>query len=355
MPGLVDEVGCGSTAVTKPFLHGNVVVTLPAEAPGIEERRRSNRAVARIPTSRSDTGGQEMELRHGGSNRSPRTLLVLAARLGAVLALSGCAGGGEGSSPEPMEPAAKEEAEPTSVVPVTTAQPPGTTSPPTTTEPSPQGAGTPAGAPALAPVYDANGLPQVNASPRRGGTGATIHVDGYGFTDAHWRDPEPSLWLAGGESGCQVYAEARHTVRVTPDGRLHGDFVVPALGACRQTGVSEFALQPGTYAIVYQCTACTIGTFEVTGKSSPPPAECTTVGFTPQSEDAASSILATGLSCEEAESFLRRLGPSVGTNGPPRIELDGFECVLTRHEPEPLPQGFYECTSGTRKITFVRS
>jgi hypothetical protein len=182
MPGLVDGVGCGSTAVTKLFFHGNVVVTLPAEAPGIQERRRSNRAVARIRTSRSDTGGQEMELRHGRSNGSPRTLLVLAAGLGAVLALSACAGGGEGSSPEPMEPAANEEAEPTSVVPVTTAQPPGTTSPPTTTEPSPQWAGTPAGAPAQAPVYDANGLPQVNASPRRGGTGATIHVDGYGFT-----------------------------------------------------------------------------------------------------------------------------------------------------------------------------
>lgn len=180
--------------------------------------------------------------------------------------------------------------------------------------------------------------------------GATVHVDGYGFTDPHWRDPGPPLWLsgAGGDPGCLVYAEAQHTVRVTPDGRPHGDFVVPSHGGCRQSGVSEFALSPVTYAIVFQCTVCTIGTFEVTGTAPPASAECTTVGFTPQTEDAASSIVASGLSCNEAEAFLRRLGPSVSPGGPARIELEGFNCVLTRHEEEPLPQGFYECTSGSK-------
>lgn len=93
----------------------------------------------------------------------------------------------------------------------------------------------------------------------------------------------------------------------------------------------------------------------VTGTAQSASAECTTVGFTPQTEDAASSIVASGLSCEEAEAFLRRLGPSVSPGGPARIELEGFDCVLTRHEEEPLPQGFYECTSGSKRITFVRS
>ncbi|MBW3645033.1 MAG: hypothetical protein KY441_05955 [Actinobacteria bacterium] len=208
-----------------------------------------------------------------------------------------------------------------------------------------------------APVYDANGIPQVTASPRQGGVGATVHVDGYGFTDPHWRDPGPPLWLsgAGGDPGCLVYAEAQHTVRVTPDGRLHGDFVVPSHGGCRQSGVSEFALSPGTYAIVFQCTVCTIGTFEVTGSGPSPSAECTTVGFTPNSDDVASSIVATGLSCDEAEAFVRKIGPSVGPFGPARIELDGFECVLTRTDDVELAHGFYECTSGSKRITFVRS
>ncbi|MDQ4097917.1 MAG: hypothetical protein M3144_08635 [Actinomycetota bacterium] len=93
----------------------------------------------------------------------------------------------------------------------------------------------------------------------------------------------------------------------------------------------------------------------VTPPSQPPPAQCTTVGFTPATEDAASSIVATGLRCAEAESFLRELGPLVSPNGPSRVQLDGFDCVLYRHEDEPLPQGFYECTSGSKRITFVRS
>jgi hypothetical protein len=297
-----------------------------------------------------------MELRRRWGRSGPaRALLVLAVAAGAVLALSVCTGAGEGSSPEPMASVGNEAAGSTTALPVTTALPPDTTAPPATTAPSPDRADTPAEAPVRAPVYDANGLPQVTASPGKGRIGARIHIDGYGFTDSHWRGPDPSLWLAGGDSGCQVYAEARHTVRVTADGRLHGDFVVPARGGCRQTGDSDFALLPGTYAIVFQCTPCTIGSFEVTGPAPPPSAECTTVGFTPQSEDAASSIVATGLPCEEAEAFLRRLGPSVSATGPARIEREGFECVLTRHEPEPLPQGFYECTSGSKRITFVRS
>lgn len=286
------------------------------------------------------------------STGSARTRLVVAAGVGAVLALSACGGEGEVSSTGPMEPAADEEASSPTAVPVPTTRRPGTSAPPTTSGASPE----PADAPGTTPVYDANGLPQVTASPRQGAIGATIHLDGYGFTDSHWHGSGNSLWLAGDDgSGCQVYAEARHTLRVTPDGRLHGDFVVPARGGCRQTGASDLPLRPGAYAIVYQCTPCTIGAFEVTGGAPPVSAECTTVGFTPQTEDAASSIVATGLACGEAESFVRRLGPSVGTTGPARIDLDGFECVLARHEREPLPQGFYECTRGSEGITFVRS
>lgn len=271
----------------------------------------------------------------------------------AGLALGACTGESEGSPPRGTQAKTEAPVTTTTVVPLARTLRPEPALPATATTLRPTRTPTPDGE----PVYDANGLPQVTASPRKGGVGATIHVDGYGFTDPHWQDAGSTLWLSGGngDPGCLVYAEAEHTIEVTADGRLHGDFAVPARGSCRQSGVSEFPLDPGTYSIVYQCTVCTIGTFEVTGSAPAPSAECTTVGFTPQTEDAASSIVATGITCEEAEAFLRRLGPSVSPNGPARIELEGFECFLTRHQEEPLPQGFYECRRGSERITFVRS
>lgn len=144
------------------------------------------------------------------------------------------------------------------------------------------------------------------------------------------------------------------SVRVTADGHLSGEFTVPAGGECRQSDVGDAVVVAGSYRIVYACTACTVGTFEVTG-GTPTSTTCRNVAFSPQSEDAASSIVATGLPCDKAETFVRRLGPLVSANGPARIELDGFRCVLTRHEEDPLPQGFYECTNGPMRITFVRS
>ncbi len=272
----------------------------------------------------------------------------------AVLAFAGCTGGSERSLAPPTVVESEAPAGTTTVAPVRQTTLRSTTTLPSTTTTL---RGTTTTAQERTPVYDANGLPQVTASPPQGEVGATVHVDGYGFTDPHWKDAGSTLWLsgAGGDPGCLVYAEAEHTIRVSPDGRLHGDFVVPSKGACRHTGVSEFALRPGTYSIVYQCTVCTIGTFELTGSAPPPSAECTTVGFTPNSDDVASSIVATGLSCEEAEAFVRKIGPSVGPFGPARIELDGFECVLTRTDDVELPHGFFECTSGSKRISFVRS
>ena len=279
---------------------------------------------------------------------------VGAATMTAVLAFAGCAGGSERSSPAPAAVKTQAPSTTTTAVAVTETARLRTNTVPSTTTTVQRTVTT---TPDRQPVYDANGIPQVTASPRQGGVGATIHVDGYGFTEAHWMGTDLTLWLSGpgSDPDCVVYAQADHTIRVSPDGRLHGDFVVPSKGACRHSGVSEFALRPGTYAIIYQCTVCTIGTFELTGSAPPPSAECRTVGFTPQTEDAASRIVATGLSCEEAEAFVRRLGPSVGQSGPARIEFEGFECVLTRYEREPLPQGFYECTSGPKRISFVRS
>lgn len=83
--------------------------------------------------------------------------------------------------------------------------------------------------------------------------------------------------------------------------------------------------------------------------------DCQTVGFTPDSEDAASSVKATGLPCAEAEAFVRIAGRQTSSGGPAQVDVEGYRCVRVRTVQEPLPQAFYECTSGTKKVAFVRS
>jgi Cu-Zn family superoxide dismutase len=82
---------------------------------------------------------------------------------------------------------------------------------------------------------------------------------------------------------------------------------------------------------------------------------CQTIPFTPNSEDAASSVTATGLPCSEAEAFVRIAGQRTSSGGPAQVDVEGYRCVRVRSVQDPLPQAFYECTSGTRKVTFTRS
>lgn len=82
---------------------------------------------------------------------------------------------------------------------------------------------------------------------------------------------------------------------------------------------------------------------------------CQPVAFTPNSEDGAGEIKATGLSCADAEAFVRQAGQRTSSGGPASVDVNGFHCVRTRSVDDPLPQAFYECTKGAMKVTFVRS
>ena len=82
---------------------------------------------------------------------------------------------------------------------------------------------------------------------------------------------------------------------------------------------------------------------------------CQTIAFTPNSEDAASSVTATGLPCSEAEAFVRVAGQRTSSGGPAQVNVEGYRCVRVRTVQEPIPQGFYECTNGPKKVTFVRT
>ncbi|MCA1674554.1 MAG: hypothetical protein LC799_20985 [Actinobacteria bacterium] len=89
--------------------------------------------------------------------------------------------------------------------------------------------------------------------------------------------------------------------------------------------------------------------------TAPVTVRCGTVGFTPNSEDAASEITATGTSCEEARPFVEMAGRQTSSGGPDELDLSGYHCVRTRSEQDPLPRAFFECTKGSTTITFVRS
>ncbi|HVF14208.1 MAG TPA: hypothetical protein VM942_06380, partial [Acidimicrobiales bacterium] len=182
-----------------------------------------------------------------------------------------------------------------------------------------------------------------------------VSITGDGFTDEHWQTPGVPLWLAGGPSDCDFYAPADHDVQVSADGHLSGSFAVPDHGDCRQSSTS-LPIEAGTYRIVYQCTACIIGEFDVTASGVPANAECNDVAFSPNSDNLASSIRTYGPSCEEADAVVREVGGPFGPiNGAARGEAGGFTCVRTGQEDAGLPSATHECTRGGQRITFVRT
>lgn len=157
--------------------------------------------------------------------------------------------------------------------------------------------------------------------------------------------------MAGGTT-CDLYAQAAHTITVSSGGRLTGEFRVPAMGNCRMTSLADRPVPTGAYRIVFSCTACTIGAFDVTL----PPDRCVNVAFAVNSDNLASDIVASGLSCAEAEALVRKVGAQVrSVGGPSRVEADGFVCLRTAETDVGLPASDFECTSGSKRVTFHRT
>jgi hypothetical protein len=288
-----------------------------------------------------------MEQQHtnrGTGATAARRFWIVAAGLAGLVALGACENG-KTAITDGVE-------RPTTSRPVsTTAVAPPSTSPPATpvvggntpTTRAPGGGG------------DSTGEPRVIASPPAAAPGTRVSITGEGFTAENWQAPGASLWLAGGPSACDFYASADHDVQVTADGHLAGSFVVPDHGDCRQSTVS-LPIGIGSYRIVYQCTACTIGEFYVTADGALPAVVCEDVGFSPASDNLASDITAYGPSCAEAEAVVREVGGPLGPiNGAARGEAGGFTCVRTGQDDIGLPSATYECTRGSHRITFVRT
>ena len=84
--------------------------------------------------------------------------------------------------------------------------------------------------------------------------------------------------------------------------------------------------------------------------------KCGMVGFTPNSEDAASDITVTaGTSCDAARAFVEVAGHQTSSGGPDEVVVDGYRCVRTEAAEDPLPRSTYRCTRGATVITFVRT
>lgn len=125
--------------------------------------------------------------------------------------------------------------------------------------------------------------------------------------------------------------------------------------ACGVVGGGPVTTATTAVAVATTTTTRATGATTTTARASGATQNCQTIGFTPNSEDAASSVTATGLTCAEAEAFVRVAGRQTSSGGPAQVEVQGYRCVRTRTVQDPLPQAFYECTSGTKKVTFVRS
>lgn len=272
---------------------------------------------------------------------------LVAPALAVALALGACSGGDGTQSLGPVPTAPTTTAPPATTTSSTAPPQVSTTRPPAIAAPATTAAPTTTIKPVLV-----GGNPQVTVTPARAAVNAVVSIEGTGFTDEMWKARGVSLWLAGTASGCNLYAEAQHSVTVSAGGRLTGTFTVPTTGNCRMSDLPPRGVPSGTFRIAYSCTACFIGELEVVVS----PETCADVAFAPNSDNIATTIVASGVSCAEAEALVRKAGTQLrSVGGPSRAEVDGWVCVRTASSTGPgLPASDYECTSGSNKVTFHR-
>lgn len=112
-----------------------------------------------------------------------------------------------------------------------------------------------------------------------------------------------------------------------------------------------------TTAATTTATTTASTTTNTTASTTTPAAthECGQVGFTPNSEDVAGDITATGVTCDEARAFVEVAGRRTSSGGPPSLEVDGWRCLATYATDDPLPRSDYRCTKGPATVTFERS
>lgn len=92
-----------------------------------------------------------------------------------------------------------------------------------------------------------------------------------------------------------------------------------------------------------------------TTAAAPVALNCPEMVFNENGENAAYNVVATGLSCEEANGFIQKVHDTLTAVGPAEADLEGFHCVRTGTEDFGMPSSDYRCTAGAKKVTFARS
>lgn len=83
--------------------------------------------------------------------------------------------------------------------------------------------------------------------------------------------------------------------------------------------------------------------------------KCQNVTF-PPTDEIATSVVAYGMPCGDAEAFVKRVGQPLGPEGPAQLTVEGFTCqrtaVTVTHS---FDVGSYDCKNGAQRITFGRT
>jgi hypothetical protein len=85
---------------------------------------------------------------------------------------------------------------------------------------------------------------------------------------------------------------------------------------------------------------------------------CPDVSFSSNPEDVATNITGTGVSCADAQTLVRAVGPQIAlTESPTQVATNGFTCTRTslRSGDHGPALATFDCTNGPMKVDFTRA
>lgn len=84
--------------------------------------------------------------------------------------------------------------------------------------------------------------------------------------------------------------------------------------------------------------------------------ECPDIGFTPNSDDVAGNIKATGATCDEASALVREVRRTHNAySGPRALERGGFTCSVVVTDSLELPYSTYTCVTGAKRVMWEKT
>lgn len=107
--------------------------------------------------------------------------------------------------------------------------------------------------------------------------------------------------------------------------------------------------------------AGTSGTTPTTSPTSTQPTAarpivCGDIAFSPNSDDMATNIVATGVSCAEATDLVRTVrGQHNFVDGPRAFTAAGWGCTVSTDTASPMPVGHYRCSRGDSSVSWDKT